>query len=152
MKKKCLSTDACPLARGYDAIGDWWSLLIITRMLLLNLRRFTEIQESLGTAKNILTARLRKLVEAGIVERIPASDGSAYYEYILTSKGKGLFKVIVALRQWGEENFPCAEGEAFQLMDRANEQVVPPIELRSVAGDVLGPDDLIVRPAGAGVG
>ena len=66
------------------------------------MRRFGEFQKSLGTARNILTARLRKLVDRGVLERVSASDGSAYQEYVLTEKGRGLDVVLVALRQWGE--------------------------------------------------
>jgi DNA-binding HxlR family transcriptional regulator len=94
----------CPVARSVDAIGDWWSLLIV-RDAFDGSRRFGEFQRSLGVAKNILTARLRTLVAGGVLESVPASDGSAYREYVLTPKGKELFPVIVALRQWGEQNF-----------------------------------------------
>ena len=86
----------CPIARALDAIGDWWSLLII-RDALLGRRRFGEFQKSLGLAKNILTVRLRALVDRGILAMAPASDGSAYQEYVLTPKGRGLFPVLVAL-------------------------------------------------------
>jgi DNA-binding HxlR family transcriptional regulator len=65
------------------------------------MRRFGEFQESLGIARNILTDRLRLLVEAGVLDVAPASDGTAYQEYVLTPKGEALFPVIVTLRQWG---------------------------------------------------
>ena len=62
MSKKCLSNSDCPLIRGYDAIGDWWSLVIVSRVMFAGSSRFGDIQESLGVARNILTARLKKLV------------------------------------------------------------------------------------------
>ena len=93
---------SCPVARPLDAIGDWWSLLII-RDAFDGLRRFGEFRDNLGLAKNILSARLKNLVDHGILEMIPASDGSAYMEYMLTEKGRDLFPVLVALRQWGED-------------------------------------------------
>ena len=102
VKRTSLEDSDCPIARSLDAIGDWWSLLII-RDALLGHRRFGEFQKSLGLAKNILSARLRTLVERGILELAPASDGSAYQEYVLTPKGYGLFPIIVALRQWSEQ-------------------------------------------------
>ncbi|WP_344746076.1 helix-turn-helix domain-containing protein [Streptosporangium vulgare] len=77
----------CPVARSVDAIGDWWSLLIV-RDAFDGSRRFGEFQRSLGVAKNILTARLRALVAGGVLESVPASDGSAYREYVLTPKAK----------------------------------------------------------------
>src|SRR5438270_1507589 len=100
MKRKSLCTEKCPIARTLDVIGDWWSLLIV-RDAFLGKRRFGEFQKSLGLAKNILSSRLRKLVSHGILEAVPASDGSAYQEYTLTDKGRSLHIVLDALRQWG---------------------------------------------------
>src|SRR6185369_13899736 len=117
MKRTSFAKDKCPVARSVEAVGDWWSLLIV-RDAFDGSRRFGEFQRSLGVAKNILTARLRTLVAGGVLESVPASDGSAYREYVLTPKGKALFPVIVALRQWGEEYF-FAPGEAHsRLVDR----------------------------------
>ena len=64
MKRKSLEGDVCPVARTLDAIGDWWSLLII-RDALVGARRFSQFQKNLGVAKNILTVRLRSLVAQG---------------------------------------------------------------------------------------
>jgi len=97
MRRTSFAKAQCPIARSLDAIGDWWSLLII-RDAFLGKRRFGEFQKSLGVAKNILTVRLRALVDDGILKTAPASDGSAYQEYVLTPKGRGLFPVLVALR------------------------------------------------------
>jgi DNA-binding HxlR family transcriptional regulator len=85
-----------------DVIGDWWSLLII-RDALGGVRRFSEFQRSLGAAKNILTVRLKTLVDRGVLKVVPASDGSAYNEYVLTDKGRALLPALVALAQWGSE-------------------------------------------------
>ena len=101
VKRTSFESAECPIARSLDAIGDWWSLLII-RDALMGIRRFSEFQKNLGLAKNILTVRLRALVDHGILKTAPASDGSAYLEYVLTPKGRGVFPVLVALRQWGE--------------------------------------------------
>src|SRR5579884_524198 len=104
VKRTTHENSLCGVARPLDAIGDWWSLLII-RDAFDGRRRFGEFQKSLGLARNILAARLRNLVAHGIMDTVPASDGSAYQEYVLTDKGRGLFPVLVALRQWGEEFF-----------------------------------------------
>ena len=104
MKRTGFAKADCPVARALDAIGDWWSLLIV-RDAFDGLRRFGEFQKSLGLAKNILSARLRNLLAHGIMETVPAADGSAYQEYVLTEKGRGLFPLLVALRQWGEDFF-----------------------------------------------
>jgi DNA-binding HxlR family transcriptional regulator len=133
----------CPVARSVDAIGDWWSLLIV-RDAFDGSRRFGEFQRSLGVAKNILTARLRALVAGGVLESVPASDGSAYREYVLTPKGKALFPVIVALRQWGEQNF-FAPGEPHsQMVDSRQGHPLRALEVRSADGRLLNPDDITV--------
>ena len=101
--RKSLQAEPCPVARSVDCIGDRWSLLII-RDAFDGVRRFSDFQRSLGMARNILSDRLRKLVEAGVLELQTASDGSSYQEYVLTRKGQSLFPVVVALRQWGEKH------------------------------------------------
>src|SRR4051794_8202146 len=103
MRRTSFEKANCPAARSLDAVGDWWSLLIV-RESLAGVRRFGDFQKSLGLAKNILTQRLKRLVELGIMDTVPAADGSAYKEYVLTSKGEGLLTVIVALRQWGGDH------------------------------------------------
>ena len=141
MKRKCLDASKCPIARTLDVIGDWWSLLIV-RDAFLGKRRFSEFQKSLGLAKNILCMRLKKLVSHGVLVIGPASDGSAYQEYRLTGKGRGLYLVLVALRQWGERNL-FKKGELdLVLVDRETGQSVRPLELRSRDGRLLGPADL----------
>src|SRR3982074_2021607 len=102
VKRTSFEKAECPVARSLDSLGDWWSLLII-RDALLGISRFSEFQKNIGLARNILTVRLRALVEHGILRTVPASDGSAYQEYVLTPKGRGVFPVLVALRQWSEE-------------------------------------------------
>ncbi len=147
MRRKSLDREACPVARTLDVIGEWWSLLIV-RDAFLGKRRFGEFQKSLGLAKNILSTRLRKLVSHGVLECGPASDGSAYQEYALTEKGRRLYIVLVALRQWGASCL-FEEGELGQLLvDRKYGRPVKPLELRSQDGRVLGPEDLdIVSPS-----
>jgi DNA-binding HxlR family transcriptional regulator len=116
--------------------------MLIVRDAFLGKRRFGEFQKSLGLAKNILCVRLQKLVSHGILTTGPASDGSAYQEYTLTEKGRSLYTVLVALRQWGESNL-FGKGELdLLLVDRKTGQPVKPLELRSEDGRLLGPADL----------
>ncbi|MDP1583472.1 MAG: helix-turn-helix domain-containing protein [Bradyrhizobium sp.] len=143
MKRTSLEKADCPIARSLDAIGDWWSLLII-RDAFLGLRRFSEFQKNIGLAKNILTVRLRALVEHGILTTAPASDGSAYQEYVLTPKGRGLFPILVALRQWSEEF--SADAFPTLLVDRDNGRPVQKLELRAEDGRLLGPGDTELKP------
>lgn len=142
MKKTCLAESSCPLARGYNAIGDWWSLLIVTQISLLNLRRFGDIQQSLGMAKNILTTRLKKLVEQGILKKVQVEG--AFHEYVLTDKGSDLYKVLVALRQWGEKHYSDGRPPDAFLADTSKRKPIREMEVRSQDGTVLGAKDLII--------
>jgi DNA-binding HxlR family transcriptional regulator len=139
-------TAGCPVARPLDVIGDGWSMLIV-RDAFDGLRRFGEFQKSLGLAKNILSARLRNLVEHGVLETVPASDGSAYQEYVLTEKGRGLFPVLVALRQWGESFFFEPHERRVLLVDRKRGMPVRKVEIRAQDGRLLGPADTKVIAA-----
>ncbi|HEY0234166.1 MAG TPA: helix-turn-helix domain-containing protein [Afipia sp.] len=143
MKRTSMSNDPCPVARSLDVIGDWWSLLIV-RNALMGTRRFSEFQKQLSMAKNILAARLRTLTAHGILELGPASDGSAYKVYVLTAKGRALFPVLVALRQWSEE-FSYAPGEQHSLLlDTKTGRPLQKIEIRAADGRVLQPGDTTV--------
>ncbi|RXH08588.1 winged helix-turn-helix transcriptional regulator [Bradyrhizobium guangzhouense] len=148
VKRTSFEGDACPIARSLEAIGDWWSLLII-REALFGVRRFGEFQSKLGMAKNILSARLRSMIDHGILETAPASDGSAYQEYLLTPKGRGLFPILVALRQWSEEFDDHPEEITTILVDRAKGRPVRKLELRAEDGRLLSQPDTMVklRPA-----
>ena len=145
VKRTSFEHDDCPIARSLDAIGDWWSMLII-REALFGSRRFGEFQKTLGLAKNILTVRLRALVDQGILKMAPASDGSAYQEYLLTPKGRGVFPVLVALRQWSEEFDDHPEQIATILLDREKGRPVKKLEMRAEDGRLLSPADTMVKP------
>ena len=130
VKRVSLSGVECPVARALDVIGDWWSLLII-RDALDGVRRFTEFQTGLGIAKGMLATRLRDLTARGVLKMVPASDGSAYKEYVLTEKGRGLFLVIVALRQWGEDQLYRPGERHSMLVDKMKRDPVARLELRA---------------------
>jgi DNA-binding HxlR family transcriptional regulator len=149
VKRTSLEGDDCPVARSLDAIGDWWSLLII-RDALFGARRFGEFQKNLGLAKNILTVRLRTMVDQGILKMAPASDGSAYQEYVLTPKGRGIFPILVALRQWSEEFDERPDEIATILVDREKGKPVRKLELYSQDGRLLAANDTTLKPRPAG--
>jgi DNA-binding HxlR family transcriptional regulator len=140
VKRVSLSKAECPVARSLDVIGDWWTLLIV-RDALDGVRRFGAFQKNLGIAKGMLAARLKEMVERGVMTVTAASDGTAYQEYVLTEKGRDLFAVVVALRQWGEDHL-YASGEAHStLIVSATRQPVGRLELRAKNGRPLCSDD-----------
>ncbi|WP_109512524.1 winged helix-turn-helix transcriptional regulator [Pseudomonas ovata] len=139
-RQATLQTSECPVARTLEAIGERWTLLII-RDAFDDIRRFGDFQKSLGLAKNILAARLKVLVELGIFEICPASDGSAYKEYVLTERGRAVFPIVVGLRQWGEQHLFKAGETHSVLLDKDSDQPVARLEVRSVDGKRLAPQD-----------
>ena len=144
VKRTSFEHDDCPVARALDAIGDWWSILII-REALFGVSRFSEFQKKLGLAKNILAVRLRALVDQGILKTAPASDGSAYQEYLLTPKGHGTFPILVALRQWSEEFDARPEEIATILVDREKGRPVRKLELHAQDGRLLSEGDIALK-------
>ena len=93
----------CSIARTLELIGERWSLLVIRDVFLGN-RRFDQIQGSLGIARNVLTSRLERLVDEGILERRPYQQRPERYEYFLTEKGLDLWPVLVALLGFGDKH------------------------------------------------
>jgi len=149
VKRTSFEHDDCPVARALDAIGDWWSMLII-RDALFGVSRFSEFQKRLGLAKNILSVRLRTLVDQGILKTAPASDGSVYQEYRLTPKGRGVFPILVPMRQWSEEFDERPEEIATILVDKEKGRPVRKLELYSQERRLLGVDDTALKPRPAG--
>ncbi|MEA2769844.1 MAG: hypothetical protein QOD93_2806 [Acetobacteraceae bacterium] len=144
MRRTSLEGDDCPVARSLDVIGDWWSLLII-RNAMVGTRRFSAFQKSLGIAKNMLAARLRTLVANGILDVVPASGGGTRHEYVLTIKGRGLFPVMVALRQWGEQHLFEGQITKDLLVDRVTGQPIGRLEPRAADDQLLHADDVLLR-------
>ncbi|WP_051466722.1 winged helix-turn-helix transcriptional regulator [Actinomadura oligospora] len=136
---------SCPVARTLDLVGDRWSLLIV-RDAMDGARAFTDFQQRTGIARNILTDRLRRLVERGVLDRQAAPSGKRQL-YTLTPAGRDLFTVVVALRQWGERH-AFAPGEEHSVL--VDEHDRPLAELRPVdsSGTVADADTTTVRKVG----
>lgn len=145
-RRKPLDGETCPVARTLAVVGERWSLLIV-RDAFDGLRRFSDFQRSLGVARNILADRLRGLVEAGVLAARPASDGSAYQEYVLTPEGRQLFPVIVALRQWGESHLFAPGEPTSRLVEAATGEALAPLLPRSARGEALTPEQTRVEKA-----
>lgn len=98
----------CPIARALEIVGERWSLLIL-REAFMGQRRFNDFERQLGIARNILSTRLKHLVERGVLSREPSREDARQIEYRLTPMGKALFPVLVSMAQWGTQWAPCAE-------------------------------------------
>ena len=101
--------DDCSVAKALEVIGERWSLLIVRTVMHGN-RRFGEMQESLGIARNVLSVRLERLIEEDILERRAYQESPPRYEYFLTQKGLDLWPALIALLHWGDRYSPSPAG------------------------------------------
>src|ERR671936_810054 len=101
MRKRSLAAEPCPIARTLDVVGEWWTIVLI-RDAFRGARRFEDFR-SVGIADNILSTRLKKLVDEGILERRAYQERPERFEYVLTAKGLDLLPVLGALGIWGKK-------------------------------------------------
>ena len=99
----------CSIARTLEIVGERWTLLIV-RDALLGMRRFDEFRESLGVARNVLSDRLARLVDAGILDRVRYQEHPERYEYRLTAKGRELSVALISLMHWGDKHLAGESG------------------------------------------
>jgi DNA-binding HxlR family transcriptional regulator len=136
----------CSVAQCLEVVGEWWSLLIV-RDAFLGVTRFDDFQARLGISRNILNQRLSHLVNRGILERVPYEKHPPRSEYRLTDKGRDLWQVVTAMRQWGDR-WAAPAGPPLKIRHNGCGHIVKavsvcshcgePLDLRSVTG-VPGP-------------
>lgn len=132
----------CPIARSVDILGDWWTPLVI-RQAFLGSRRFEQFSDQLGIPRNVLTDRLNRLIDEGILERRAYQDRPVRHEYRLTDKGIALYPVIVSLLEWGNQWLDWdGEGPPVQLVDRDTREPVEPVIVDRRTGEPLDPRKL----------
>lgn len=119
MKWLEMSTENCTVQRTLDLVGEKWTLLIL-RDAFNGVRRFDELRRHVGLSDAVLSDRLRKLVAAGILNTVPYQERGSRtrHEYRLTPKGRDLWPVLVALRQWGETYVANPEGPVIEIRHR----------------------------------
>jgi len=125
MERKSFGRMQCPVARSLERVGEWWSILIL-RDALQGFTRFEQFQDSLGIAPNMLTRRLKSLVEAGLMERRRYRDRPPRHEYVLTRRGLDFRPVVVALYAWGNKHF-APEGASVVLVDAETGRPADPV-------------------------
>jgi DNA-binding HxlR family transcriptional regulator len=128
----------CAVAASLKVLGDRWTLLIL-RDAFSGTRRFEAFRENLGIARNILSGRLRSLVEAGIFERHLYQSHPDRYEYRLTEKGRDLHTLILSLRAWGKR---WITHEASTLIHQGCGHVVEPTMICPECSEAIAPNDL----------
>jgi DNA-binding HxlR family transcriptional regulator len=135
MRRKSFGNMQCPIARSLERVGEWWSILIL-RDAFNGLTRFDAFQESLGIAPNILTRRLKALIEEGLLERRRYSERPPRDEYVLTQAGRDFRPVLWALLAWGNKHF-APEGASVVVVDSKTGAEADPVLVDRNSGRLL---------------
>jgi DNA-binding HxlR family transcriptional regulator len=139
VERKSFAGMDCSVAQCLEVVGEWWSMLIV-RDIFMGVTRFDEIADRLGISRNILNQRLGHLVEHGVLERIPYSEHPPRYEYRLTGKGRDLWPVLTAMRQWGDRH-AAPDGAPLEMVHHDCGSVVDAVMTCSCCGEPLGTGD-----------
>lgn len=148
MQRKSHQKRPCSIARALDVLGDWWSPLII-RECLYGVHRFGDMHSWLGIGRNILTKRLKHLVEQGLLEKRPYQTAPPRFEYHLTAKGQDAARVLLALMSFGEAWCFEPESEPVVLYDRHSHKRVRPTIVDRDSGQEIDPRSLYAGPGPA---
>ena len=140
----------CSIANSLEVIGERWSLLIV-REVMYGKRRFGQMQSSLGVARNVLSARLGRLIEEGILERRAYQESPPRHEYFLTEKGLDLWPALIALQGWGDRHSTGPEGPPMLLLHKECGGSVSDRGICESCGEVLHARDARAVP-GPGLG
>ena len=145
MKREDYDASNCSVGYALGAIGDKWTLLVI-REAFFGVRRFEQMQRSLGIARNILTDRLQKLVVNGILERRRYQERPERFEYRLTRKGLDLYPALVSLMSWGDAYHADEAGAPVTLMHKSCGHEASPVLACGHCGEALDAREVRVEP------
>jgi DNA-binding HxlR family transcriptional regulator len=145
MKRVSFADMQCSIAQTLEVVGEWWTLLVL-REVFFGRRRFEEMLDDLGIARNILTDRLNKLVDEEILARHNVARTGTRYEYRLTEKGLELFPVLVTLMKWGDRWRPLPKGTPTELVHRTCNHKTTPTLVCSHCGEDLSAFNAMARP------
>lgn len=145
MKWQETSEQTCSVARAMSIIGDRWTLLVI-RQIFLRIRRFSDIQSSLGISKHRLADRLARLVEQEILFKQAYDSAGSRFEYKLTNKGLDLYPVIISLVQWGDKWMSDDDGVPLEYIHKDCAKVTKPVLKCNECDHEINERSLSVRP------
>jgi DNA-binding HxlR family transcriptional regulator len=148
-KQGRLANKECSMARAMAVVGDRWSILIL-REAYYGVKRFDEFEYYVGIAPNILSVRLKKFVEAGIMTRQPQAEHAGRFDYVLTQMGRDFFPAYLALKKWGDDWLANREGPQVVFNERASgREIAYPKVLRSDGKPLQLEDVEVVAGSGA---
>jgi DNA-binding HxlR family transcriptional regulator len=144
VKRTSFAKWPCSIARTVDLLGDWWTPLVL-REAFYGVRRFEEFQASLGIGRNILTERLRRLVQQDLMERRKYQDRPQRYEYVLTTKGRDFYPVLAAIVAWGDRWLDRGKGAPVLLRHRTCGKITHAEVVCAECGEPLAARDMTVE-------
>ena len=130
----------CSVAQCLEVVGEWWSMLII-RDVFLGVSRFDDFQRRLGISRNILQQRLARLVDAGVLVRVPYSEHPPRHDYRLTDKGRDLWPVLTAMRQWGDR-YAAPSGPPLEVSHKGCGSAAEAVLVCGSCHEPMGPRDV----------
>ncbi len=139
-----IDKQVCSVARSLSVVGERWTMLII-RDAFLGTRRFDQFQRNLGITRHRLSERLGKLVDAGVLVKVPYNERPLRYEYRLTRKGLGLYPVLLTLARWGDEWMDGGAGAPLEYVHQKCGQKTQPVLTCSECGEALRPQEVTPR-------
>ena len=149
MRAKSFADMTCSVAGALEAIGDRWAVLLL-RDLALGLSKYDELQASTGMPTTTLSTRLKHLESSGLVERRPYQDNPPRHEYRLTEKGRDLWKVTTALREWGDRwNTNGLGASTIELVDGQTDHPLVLALVDAVTGQPVPRERARLRPGPA---
>ena len=144
VERKSFADMDCSVAQCLEVVGEWWTMLIV-RDAFFGVTRFEDFQRRLGISRNILQQRLGKLVDAGILKRVPYSEHPPRDDYRLTGKGRDLWPVLMAMRQWGDA-YAAPDGPPLEIVHDACGEAGAQVLVCGACGEPVGPGDVHAVP------
>ena len=145
---KCSFSDmSCPIAGALDVIDAWWTLLILRDFMIFGGQRgFEDLRDSLGTSRNILPERLKRLHEEGLVEKVPQSEGGKRMKYQITEQGLDLLPVMIGIKQWSDKWLAHPDHDHVKFIDSRDKLPLAALQIHAADGRSLAYNEVLPQP------
>lgn len=136
MKWEEIGHQPCSIARTLSILGDRWTMLIL-RNAFMGMRRFDDFQQNLGVTRHVLSERLKRLVEHGILAKAPYFDRQERFEYRLTDKGLELYPILLSMSKWADKWMDEGQGAPIQYVHKSCDKPFQPVLVCSECGEEI---------------